>query len=145
MKKTLATAMFTAALVGGAAQVPAAGAASSAWTVSANPTGTVAKDGTVTLSGTYRCSAPADPGPVFVSSSVGNDSVQHGVGGTAATCDGVEHTWVNQEKPEDGAPVPVGPAEVEATLMRLDTTSGLPLPAILATDRHHIELHPVTG
>jgi hypothetical protein len=113
--------------------------------VSANPTGTVSKDGTLTLSGTYRCSAAAGQGPVFVSSSVQKGSVQHGIGGTAADCDGLEHTWVNQEKLSDGTPLTPGPAGVEATLMRLDSSSGLPLPAILATDRHQIELQPANG
>jgi hypothetical protein len=145
MKKTLATATLATALVSGALQVSAAAADPSAGTVSANPTGTVSKDGTLTLSGTYRCSAAAGQGPVFVSSSVQKGSVQHGIAGTAADCDGLEHTWVNQEKLSDGTPLTPGPAGVEATLMRLDSSSGLPLPAILATDRHQIELQPANG
>ncbi|MFD7338427.1 DUF6299 family protein [Streptomyces violascens] len=116
-----------------------AGAAPSG-TVSADPTGTVASDGTVILSGTYRCSAPG-PGPIFVASSVRSGGVQHGIGGTAARCDGAEHTWVNHEMPH-GTPVKPGPADIEATLVQLDTRSGLPLPVILATDWHSIDLRP---
>ncbi|MEY9838170.1 DUF6299 family protein [Streptacidiphilus sp. EB103A] len=145
MKKTLATATLAAALVSGALHISAAAADPSAGTVSANPTGTVSRDGTLTLSGTYRCSAGAGRGPVFVSSSVQKESVQHSVGGTAAVCDGLEHTWVNQEKPGDGTALKPGPANVSATLMRLDSSSGLPLPAILATDRHQIDLQPANG
>jgi hypothetical protein len=145
MKKTLATATLAAALVSSGLQVSAAAADPSAGAVSANPTGTVSKDGTLTLSGTYRCSPQAAQGPVFVSSNVQKGSVQHGVGGTAALCDGVEHTWVNQEKPADGTPLTPGPADVQATLMRLDSSSGLPLPVILAADRQHVELQPANG
>jgi hypothetical protein len=108
--------------------------------VSANPTGTVAKDGTVTVSGTYRCSKPSDPGPVFVSSTVRRGSVGHGIGGTFAICDGAEHTWVNQENPSLGDPLTPGPAQIETTLFQLDTRSGLPLPVFFATDRHGLEL-----
>ncbi|MFF4183438.1 DUF6299 family protein [Streptomyces sp. NPDC001691] len=124
-------------LLGGAAGP----AAASSGTVSANPSGTIAKDGTVTLSGTYRCTT-STTGPVFVASSVGTDSVRHGIGGTVARCDGAEHTWVNHAKPAHGTPVAPGSTEIEATLMQLDTRSGLPLPAILATDRHSANLLP---
>ena len=145
-KNMLATAVFAAALVAaGAPMASAADSDPSAGSVSANPTGTVAKDGTVTLSGTYRCSAPADGDPVFVSSAVQTGSVQHSIGGTAATCDGLEHTWVNQEKPGDGTSLPSGPAQIQATLMRLDTSGGLPLPDIIATDHHQIDLQPANG
>ncbi|MFJ8386506.1 DUF6299 family protein [Streptomyces sp. NPDC094438] len=129
------------ALLGAA--VPAGAATSGS--VSADPTGTVSKDGTVTLSGTYRCSKPSDPGPVFVASTVRNGSEGHGIGGTAAICDGVEHTWVNQRSTSRGAPVKPGPAEIEVTLFQLDTRSGLPLPVILATDRHGLDLRSVAN
>src|SRR5690348_13943672 len=111
LKKTLATATLAAALVSGALPVSAAVAAPSEGTVSANPTGTVSKDGTLTLWGTYRCSAETGRGPVFVSSSVQEGSVQHSVGGTPAVCDGMEHTWVNQGKVADGTPLTPGPAD----------------------------------
>ncbi|MFE9552182.1 DUF6299 family protein [Streptomyces sp. NPDC006703] len=127
----------------GAAAVPAGAATSGAATsgsVSANPTGTVSADGTVTLSGTYRCSSPADPGPVFVASTVRTGSVGHGIGGTSATCDGAEHTWVNRENPSSEPPVKAGPATIEVTLFQLNLRTGLPLPVIFATDRHGLDL-----
>ncbi|GAA5011220.1 DUF6299 family protein [Streptomyces siamensis] len=98
-------------------------------------TGSVAADGTITLSGTYRCASST--GPVFVSSAVsqGDSEVQHGIGGTAAVCDGVQHRWTNSEKREPGTLVP-GPAHVAATLMEL-SSGPLPLPifhAILEQD-----------
>lgn len=113
--------------------------------VSADAEGTVSRDGTVTVSGTYRCSPRSAPGPVFVSSTVRQGPVRHGIGGTAARCDGAEHTWVNRERPGDGTSLKPGSAEVEATLMHLNTRSGLPMPTILASDRQDVELRPARG
>ncbi|MFE2298292.1 DUF6299 family protein [Streptomyces sp. NPDC059445] len=98
--------------------------------VTVDPTGTVAADGTITLSGTYRCTGAS--GPVFVSSSVSQDDprVKQGIGGTTALCDGAEHTWTNSEKPVPST-LKAGPAHVQATLMELSTT-GLPLPSFHA-------------
>ncbi|WP_370150883.1 DUF6299 family protein [Streptacidiphilus sp. EB129] len=124
---------------------PGPAGATAAGAVSADQSGTVAGDGTVTLSGTYRCSPLTGPGPVFVSSSVGTGSVRHGIGGTAATCDGAEHSWVNRERPADGTKMTPGPTEIEATLVHLDTRGGLPLPDIIATDQHQIDLLPAKG
>ncbi|WP_460106363.1 DUF6299 family protein [Streptomyces sp. YKOK-J1] len=58
-------------------------------------TGRIAPDGTITLSGTYRCIGSS--GPVFVSSSVTqtDPGVKYAVGGTSAVCDGAEHHWSN--------------------------------------------------
>ncbi|MET7983793.1 MULTISPECIES: DUF6299 family protein [unclassified Streptomyces] len=98
--------------------------------VTVDPTGTVAADGTVTLSGTYRCTGAS--GPVFVTSSVSQSDprVSQGIGGTSALCDGAEHRWTNSEKraPADLKP---GAAHVQATVMEL-SASGLPLPAFHA-------------
>ncbi|AVV44845.1 DUF6299 family protein [Streptomyces sp. ID05-04B] len=106
--------------------------------VTIDPVGRIAADGTVTLSGTYRC--VADPGPVFVSSSVGQDfNVTRGIGGTRAVCDGAEHTWNNTGRatPNDLAP---GAARVEATLMELRPASGLLLARFHATQKRVIAL-----
>ncbi|MCX5384069.1 DUF6299 family protein [Streptomyces sp. NBC_00083] len=138
-----AGAVAAAGVLLGVASGPAGAALSDA--VSAAPTGTVSKDGTVTLSGTYRCSPPSGSGPIFVSSGVLTGSVLHGIGGTAAKCDGDEHTWVNREKLSHPETVPAGEAVVQATLMRLDTRTGLPLPVVLATDRHAVDLRAVEG
>ncbi|MFG3101317.1 DUF6299 family protein [Streptomyces sp. NPDC048182] len=110
-------------------------------TVTVDPAGRLAADGTVTLTGTYRCAPGA--GTVFVSSSVsqGTDGVRHGVGGTRAVCDGLTHRWVNTGTPSSTAtPLAAGPARVEATLMELRTTSGLPLPAFHARGAQDITL-----
>ena len=121
-----------------AAAVPPASAAPSE-TVTVDPVGRIAEDGTVTLSGTYRCTG--NSGPVFVSSSVSgrSPSVRHGIGGTRAVCDGVEHKWENTGKPTSETLVP-GAAHVEATLMELSLQGGLPLPRFHAAEQRDITL-----
>ncbi|MFH8389662.1 DUF6299 family protein [Streptomyces sp. NPDC018036] len=106
--------------------------------VTVNPTGTVAADGTVTLSGTYRCAGAS--GPVFVSSSVsqGDPRVNQGIGGTTALCDGAEHAWSNSAKPTPGS-LKAGAAHVQATLMELSPT-GLPLPTFHAVRDQDVTL-----
>ncbi|MFF4032724.1 DUF6299 family protein [Streptomyces sviceus] len=108
-------------------------------TVTVDPVGRIAEDGTVTLSGTYRCTGGS--GPVFVSSSVGEpaSSTRYGIGGTRAVCDGVEHSWENTGKPSRGALAP-GAAHVEATLMELSLQGGLPLPRFHAAQQQDITL-----
>ncbi|WP_217145997.1 DUF6299 family protein [Streptomyces sp. AC627_RSS907] len=106
---------------------PTAFAAADTETVTVDRTGRIASDGTITLSGTYRCTAGT--GPVFVSSSVSqsNPSVRYGIGGTRAVCDGQEHRWSNKGRAFANALKP-GAAHVEATLMELRPTNGLLLP-----------------
>ncbi|WP_416967643.1 DUF6299 family protein [Streptomyces sp. 4F14] len=107
-------------------------------TVTVDPVARIAADGTVTLTGTYRCLG--NKGPVFVSSSVNQDSgdVSHGIGGTTALCDGAEHAWQNTGRPSPSTLTP-GEARVEATLMELAPEGGLPLPRF-----HARETGPVT-
>ncbi|GAA4820881.1 DUF6299 family protein [Streptomyces ziwulingensis] len=116
------------------AAAPAAPAAPAVLgTVTVDPTGRIAADGTVTLTGTYSCVPGA--GPVFVSSSVGQDngSVRHGIGGTRAVCDGRQHLWANSGRPSSATRLRPGPADVEATLMELRPLGGgLPLPSFHA-------------
>ncbi|MFE9403309.1 DUF6299 family protein [Streptomyces sp. NPDC006530] len=113
-------------------------------TITADPTGKVSPTGTVTLTGTYSCPAQSKSGPVFVSSSVGTGSaatgsVRYGLNSTVAQCDGSPHPWSNQGK-LSGASIVPGPTDVQAVLVRLDKHGWLPLPAILATDRHPVDL-----
>ncbi|MFH8220553.1 DUF6299 family protein [Streptomyces sp. NPDC018057] len=117
----------------------AATAADGTDTVTVDPTARLAADGTVTLSGTYRCTG-AD-GPVFVSSALSrNDSpTRYGIGGTRAVCDGARHTWSNTGTPADA--LDPGAARVEATVMELTTRGGLPLmPRFHAVGRQDVTL-----
>ncbi|MGV9939615.1 DUF6299 family protein [Streptomyces sp. NPDC003401] len=124
-RPALAVAAGAALLLSAAPAVTATADPSESVTV--DPVGRIAADGTVTLSGTYRCVGSS--GPVFVSSSVRHEdsTAQYPVGGTRAVCDGAEHRWVNTggTAPE---PIEPGAVRVEVTLMELRATGGLPLP-----------------
>ncbi|MET8958672.1 DUF6299 family protein [Streptomyces sp. NPDC004074] len=128
--------VFGAALLLSAA--PAAGAqAGRHEELTIHRIGRLTADGTLTLSGTYRCHGGG--GPVFVSSSVsqGDSRVSHGVGGTLAVCDGYEHRWTNSET-RRGAYHP-GRALAGATLMELGAT-GLPLPTFHVVRQREVRL-----
>ncbi|MGW7258968.1 DUF6299 family protein [Streptomyces sp. NPDC054834] len=133
----LLTAAAAPVLLFAAAVAPAA--ADPYETVTVDPTGRVAADGTVSLSGTYRCTAGT--GPVFVSSSVGQSalSVTHGIGGTVARCDGAEHRWNNSGRIPGDAVRP-GVAHVEATILELRPQNGLPLPYFHAVRQRDVTL-----
>ncbi|MFJ3232084.1 DUF6299 family protein [Streptomyces sp. NPDC086787] len=117
----------------------AAASAGSGETVTVDPTGRIASDGTITLSGTYRCTGGR--GPVFISSSAGQRarSVQHAIGGTAAVCDGAEHAWRNSGKVTPN-PLRPGRAHIEAAVMELRPLGGLPLPHFHAERRRDVTL-----
>ncbi|MEU6842625.1 DUF6299 family protein [Streptomyces sp. NPDC046716] len=121
----------------------AVGAAEPAESVTVTPTGTVAADGTVTLTGTYRCTAGL--APVFVSASVRqtSDGPRRGIGGTLADCDGREHTWQNTGQVPVGTVEP-GAAQVEATVMELRPQGGLPLPHFHASREQSVTLTAAT-
>ncbi|MET7321878.1 DUF6299 family protein [Streptomyces sp. NPDC005549] len=107
--------------------------------VTVDPTGRIAADGSVTLSGTYRCTGGT--GPVYVSSTVSQSdpSVRFGVGGTRAVCDGLEHRWVNTGTPDTVVLKP-GAAHVEATLMELRPMGIVPLPSFHARHGQDVAL-----
>ncbi|GAB7105058.1 DUF6299 family protein [Streptomyces phaeofaciens JCM 4814] len=132
------TATAGAALFLLAAAAPSA-TADSLESVTVNPTARIAADGTVTLSGTYRCTDGT--GSVFVSSSIrqGSEDVRYGIGGTRAVCDGAEHTWENTGKVASTRLTP-GTAQVEATVMELRPVGGLPLPRFHATQGQEVTL-----
>ncbi|WP_328779927.1 DUF6299 family protein [Streptomyces canus] len=137
LRSALATAAGAALFLLATPALPAS--ADPSETVTVGPVGRIAEDGTVTLSGTYRCSGST--GPVFVSSSVSQRSplFQQGIGGTRAVCDGVEHSWENTGKPGSDALEP-GQAHVEATLMELSPEGGLPLPLFHAAAQQDVTL-----
>ncbi|CAM5387997.1 DUF6299 family protein [Streptomyces canus] len=137
LRSALATAAGAALFLLAAPAPPASAAPSD--TVTIGSVGRIAEDGTVTLSGTYRCADST--GPVFVSSSVSQSSplLRQGIGGTRAVCDGVEHSWENTGKPGSDALEP-GRAHVEATLMELSPEGGLPLPLFHAAAQQDVTL-----
>ncbi|MYQ98923.1 MULTISPECIES: DUF6299 family protein [unclassified Streptomyces] len=100
--------------------------------VTVDTVGRLAADGTVTLTGTYRCTG--NTGPVFVTSALSqrDPRVKHGIGGTVARCDGTTHTWSNSGQVSGETLMP-GTAHVQATVMELRPVGLVPLPVFHAT------------
>ncbi len=107
--------------------------------ITVDPVGRIASDGTVTLSGTYRCTGST--GPVLVSSSVSQSDpgLQHGIGGSVAQCDGAEHRWEHSGKASPEV-LKAGAARVEATLTELRPSGIIVLPSFHAVSHQDIEL-----
>lgn len=107
--------------------------------ITVDPVGRIAPDGTVTLTGSYRCAGGT--GPVLVSSSLsqGDSRLGQGVGGSTARCDGAEHRWQNSGK-VSAEPVRSGAARVQATLKELRPSGILLLPAFHAVTDQDITL-----
>ncbi|GAA2306847.1 hypothetical protein GCM10010234_57990 [Streptomyces hawaiiensis] len=127
-------------LLTGAGAAPAtASALAPTASVTVDAVGRITADGTVTLSGTYRCAGSS--GPVFVSSSVsqGTSTTRYGIGGTRAVCDGAEHRWVNTGQVRSGA-LAAGAAHVQATVMELRSFGILPLPVFHAVKDQDVTL-----
>jgi hypothetical protein len=122
-------------LLAAAPAVPTAAAAEGE-TVTVDTTVRLAADGTLTISGSYRCTGAT--GPVFVSSDISrpDSTVRHGIGGTRAVCDGAEHTWSNTGKPVD--PLDAGPARVQAAVVELNPHGLLLLPRFHAVRQQDV-------
>ncbi|OIK27413.1 DUF6299 family protein [Streptomyces malaysiense] len=123
-----------AAALGGAALLALAAGpvhAAPGESVTVDPVGRLAVDGTVTLTGTYRCTGGT--GPVFVTSALSrrDPRVEHGVGGTLARCDGSTHTWADSGT-VTGETLRPGTAHVQATVMELRPAGLVPLPVFHA-------------
>ncbi|RNG38441.1 DUF6299 family protein [Streptomyces botrytidirepellens] len=108
--------------------------------VTVNRIGYVSSNGTVALSGTYRClrdGADIPRADILVTLTQGQ--VRYGLGGSPALCDGVTHTWSVQ----DGAGVRFvpGPALVESSLLRFEAVQQfVPLPRTAAVRERAITL-----
>ncbi|WP_236576499.1 DUF6299 family protein [Streptomyces sp. HF10] len=107
--------------------------------VTVDTVGRLAADGTVTLTGTYRCTG--NTGPVFVTSGLSqrDPRVRHGIGGTVARCDGTTRTWSNSGQ-VTGETLRPGTAHVQATVMELRPVGLVPLPVFHATADQDITL-----
>jgi hypothetical protein len=105
--------------------------------VTIDRTGQISADGTLTLTGAYRCS-PLRSRPVLVGSNVSQGGIQVGIGGTTAVCDGREHTWRNTGRA--GGRLAPGVAAGEATLLVLSSRGFIPHPVVLTMDRREVNL-----
>ncbi|WP_457462232.1 DUF6299 family protein [Streptomyces sp. TE5632] len=140
-RSVLAGAAVGGALLLGAlvAAPPAVSAVAPQEIVTVDSEGRIAADGSVALSGTYRCLDAT--GPVFVGSSVHQEpaTTRYGVGGTRAVCDGETHRWENTGRVPSDA-LKAGAADVETTLIELRSVDGLQLPNFHAVERQTVKL-----
>lgn len=106
-----------------------------------DPAGLLGADGTVTLSGTYRC-LDDTAGPVLVGSTLHQQDRSAGIGGSRAVCDGLLRTWTHTAVVKDPAYQP-GEARVEGSLVQLTPLDdlGLPTPAFLARQEFKVTLN----
>lgn len=115
-----------------AAPVAAAPAPRSTGSMTIDPTATLAPDGTLTMSGSYRCTVVEHTGTVFVAANVLQNRRTEGIGGSRAVCDGARHRWRNSARPY-GASLRPGPARADGTLLQMSSDrGGIPLPRFLA-------------
>ncbi|QLH21517.1 DUF6299 family protein [Streptomyces sp. Rer75] len=108
--------------------------------VTVNRVGYVSSDGTVALSGTYRClrdGAAIPRADILITLTQGQ--VRYGIGGGSALCDGLTHSWSVQDGP--GVRFVPGPALVESSLLRFEAGQQLvPLPRTAAVGERAITL-----
>ncbi|MBJ7003979.1 DUF6299 family protein [Streptomyces griseofuscus] len=125
--------------VAGSARIAVPVHAAPGESVTVDTVGRLAADGTVTLTGTYRCTG--NTGPVFVTSALSqrDPRVRHGIGGTVARCDGTTHTWSNSGQ-VSGETLTPGTAHVQATVMELRPVGLVPLPVFHATADQDVTL-----
>ena len=136
VRPVLAAALGAAALLVAAAGPAGAGPGES---VTVDSVGRLAADGTLTLTGTYRCTGAT--GPVFATSSVsqGDPRISFGIGGGSARCDGLTHDWADSGK-VTGETLTTGAAHVRATLMELRFQGLIPLPVFHAATERDVTL-----
>ncbi|GHF64309.1 hypothetical protein GCM10010218_52300 [Streptomyces mashuensis] len=97
-----------------------------------DPVVSLAPDGTVTMTGTYRCTLGRPLTTVYIGSNLMQSARTEGIGGSTATCDGRVHRWRNSARPSR-APFQPGPARADGTLMHFRPDhSGIPVPHFLA-------------
>ncbi|MEW2414212.1 DUF6299 family protein [Streptomyces sp. NPDC046866] len=115
--------------------------------VSVQPYAHIGEDGTITLSGTYRCDAGSPMGATQISATVVQGETHLTSGAGEAVCDGAEHEWQSTGTlPQSlGLPGEVhpGPARFEARLQEV-RFSGL-MPKSVAVHAEDVRDGEITG
>ncbi|GLF97064.1 DUF6299 family protein [Streptomyces yaizuensis] len=107
-------------------------------TISIAPAAGIAADGSLTLSGTYRCFRHS--GAVLIGAKALQRDARAEFDGDMAVCDGRAHNW-SGTAPATGT-FETGAARGEAVLIHLDSSQGfVPLPVIVDTHTADLELH----
>ncbi|MCY0927324.1 DUF6299 family protein [Streptomyces sp. H27-H1] len=85
----------------------------------------IAPDGTIHLSGEYRCTAPSPSGAVQIKATIEQEDVRLGIGGGDAQCDGAVHVWSAHGTLRLTPTVHAGGALAKAELQEIRFGSGL--------------------
>lgn len=132
------------ALTAATALTASASAAHNGNEISVQRDAQIGEHGTVTLSGTYRCTPPSPMGTVQIAATLVQEGTRLGFGGGEADCDGAVHRWEATGTLRMTPDVHPGAAGAEVRLQEIARSGGL-LPTRLsnvAEDRRDIELHP---
>ncbi|MET9321689.1 DUF6299 family protein [Streptomyces sp. NPDC003038] len=76
----------------------------------------ISEDGTVTLSGTYRCHSTSPVGAVQVAAGLRQGGIRLGISGENAVCDGAYHEWSSTGSLRYTPGITAGPATAEVQL-----------------------------
>lgn len=94
--------------------------------ISVQPYAHIGDDGTITLSGTYRCNDPSPVGAIQITASVIQDGVHLTTGAGDAVCDGAEHEWESRAKLRHTPGIHPGRARAEARLQEIRLSGLMP-------------------
>ncbi|MFD0270540.1 DUF6299 family protein [Streptomyces sp. NPDC127106] len=86
----------------------------------------IGEDGTITLSGSYRCEQPSPKGTIQVKATLVQDDVHLGLGAGEAVCDGRDHDWQAHAPLGYTPQVHAGPAEATAELQEIHFSGLMP-------------------
>ncbi|MEU2394839.1 DUF6299 family protein [Streptomyces sp. NPDC007369] len=86
----------------------------------------IGKDGTLTLSGSYRCEQPSPKGTTQIKATLVQDGVHLGIGAGEAVCDGRDHDWHAHASLSWTPQVHAGPAKATAELQEIHFSGLMP-------------------
>ncbi|MEV8532808.1 DUF6299 family protein [Streptomyces sp. NPDC051211] len=109
--------------------------------ISVQPYGHISENGTVTLSGTYRCTTPSPSGAVQISATIVQDGTRLGFGGEEAVCDGEQRKWSATGSLRMTPNIHPGGAGAEVRLQSVRPSGGLiPHVSYVAEEHRDVEL-----
>ncbi|MFD3695680.1 DUF6299 family protein [Streptomyces sp. NPDC058646] len=110
--------------------------------ISVQPYGHISEDGTVTLSGTYHCTAPSPMGAKLqIAASLTQEHTRLAFSGGEADCDGEEHAWEATGSLRYTPGIHAGAALAEAQLNEIHFSGLMPRSVdTVAQDRQQIRL-----
>ncbi|MFG2877595.1 DUF6299 family protein [Streptomyces sp. NPDC048337] len=111
--------------------------------ISVHPEAHIAKDGAVTLSGTYHCEQASPVGAMQIKATVEQDGSRLSIGAGEVVCDGTEREWVAHAPAFVRGSVHPGHATVTGELQEIHLSPNL-MPRSVATvaqDTQDVEVH----